>query len=297
MTRQTMALAAASVMALAAHGQAQEKYTLKLKEVGPGNSYVFKGSESTKSVTKIDDGQGKIDSETKENKGKSFIYTVSASKSGADEKAAMVLRRSYDKAVTTMNDEVTILPLEGKTVLIEKKGDKYLFRFENGEPVPADQAEDLERSYNRGGGFADRDFLPKQPVRLNESWSVDVALYMKGAEGNAAMIYDVPAAKFTAKLTRVYQKGKSQFGIIEFQLDLPVKAGFEVEKGYTLQEGRAVMKGTYDGCIDGSLFAGTVKSTTSFNLRALLDNGGVQQNMAYELSGKMEQSHHDVDKK
>jgi hypothetical protein len=270
---------------------AQEKYTLKLKEPAPGDSFVFRGSENTKTVTKYEGNQADMTvMETK--KGHSFLYTETYLKAPA---APGSRQRSYDKALVTKEGDITILGLEGKTLLIEKKKDGFQFRWEGGGTPQGDDAERLEKEFDKKTNhFGDHNLMPTKAVKLNESWPVDVAEYMKGADENTAKMYDVGRAKFSAKLTRVYKQGDSQFGVIDFEFELPCRNGVEINS-YTILEGKVVVKGTFDGCIDGSVFARTTKIGVTFDLRASLGEGG--QTLVYQVSTTMEESRKDVAKK
>ena len=82
MTRRIMVLSAMCFFLAASFGQAQEKYTIKVKDASQGDSYRFTNSETTKSVTKVTDSKGMTLKDTTENSGKSFIYLATVIETG-----------------------------------------------------------------------------------------------------------------------------------------------------------------------------------------------------------------------
>jgi hypothetical protein len=298
MIRRTIIFATISLLFTAAHCQAQDKYTLKLKEPAQGDSYLFKHVDSIKTTSKTVDDKGNSRNPMTDTRGKSFTYEETVLEKPAGQATPVALRRAYQKAVVIWNDKSQTLPVEGKTVRITRKDDKYEYRLEGpGDLTPEDKAE-LNFDFNkRTFNFLDQDILPKEPVKVNESWSVDPKAILEGVSKDERKLFDLDNAKLTAKLVRVYENNKSQFGVVEFQFDLPLAVGVETGKGFKILGGRLIMQGTFDGCIDGSLFARTTKATMTYDVRGSQEDNLKQVLVVLSSTGTLEQSREDVAKK
>jgi hypothetical protein len=292
-------LTAVAGLFAAAPAGAQEKYAIKIKESGQGDSFVYSIAESGKSTTKAVDANGGVLKDSAESKGKTYVYAVTILEQKAGDKRATALRRSYEKASTTRDDQPKVSDLEGKTVLIEKKGDKYTFRFEGGAELTAAQAAELDQDFNkRKSTVSDEDMMAKNPVAVGESWNIDPAVFLKGIGSEEdTKVYDPTKAKLTGKLVRVYEKDKRRFGVVEFDIEIPFKANLEVEKGNKIVGGNVVMKATFDGCIDGSVFARTLKGNWTVDLRLSVDVGGKDVAVNVLTTAQMDESYVDVTRK
>src|SRR5439155_714677 len=100
------------------------------------------------------------------------------------------LRRQYEKAQARTDDQAETLPYQGKTVLIEKKGDKYRFRIEGGAELTGKDARFLDKEFNAKGRTEDESqleklFLPDKAVPVGASWKLDLERIAKeiGKEG------------------------------------------------------------------------------------------------------------------
>jgi hypothetical protein len=105
--------------------------------------------------------------------------------------------------------------------------------------------------------------LPKQPVNLNATWKIDpeglAKLFEKAAQN--AITLDRAKSAATGKLLRAYKKDGHQFGVVEFSMNLPVGGTMKLGdalKANVAPGSKLTVKGTADGCIDGS--QDTVKS-------------------------------------
>ncbi len=141
------------------------------------------------------------------------------------------LRRSFEIAEATKGDTKQTLPYQGKTILIEKRPDRFHFQIEGGEELTAKEAEFLEKEFNHN---KDDDFdfskvlIPKKPVRVEESWELDKQELIADLEKSTGLDVDSSKAKATAKLLKAYKQDGKQFGVIQVHLDFPIhglKAG------------------------------------------------------------------------
>ncbi len=236
--------------------------TIKLKKAGPGD--VVKGTKTeaaTQKVTATVMGQ----TQTKEDKSvATFTYTDAVDERPAGAAKPTKLRRTYEAADLTTAGAKEDLGLKGKTVLIEKKGDKYEFTVD-GKPLAGKPAQFLAKEFSAKKQATDEDFLPGKPVKVGDGWTIDVGK-VAGELGESGMVIDEKKSAAAGKLTKVYDKGGKKFGVIEVTMELVVtklKGAQEVP----LKDGsKLTITLTLDGCIDGSEATGAGKMTMKGNL-------------------------------
>jgi hypothetical protein len=250
-------------LALSLTARAQDgPVTIKLKKLGPGES--SRETKSEKGTTKITISVGGMDQvKTEEGVGK-FAYTEEVIERPAGANRPTKLKRTYETAEVTKNGEKESVGLAGKTVLIEKKGDKYAFSAD-GKELTGKAAELLGKEFNKPD-TPEEVFLPKKPVKVGESWKLNVADVTKelAAEG---MTIDPAKSTVTAKLTKAYDKGGRKFGVIEVRMDLAIT---KVAGGGTeipLKDGsKLTVELAIDACIDGTQDTGSAKTTMKGDL-------------------------------
>lgn len=255
---------------------AQEKYTIKLKELSAGEtwkvdmeqtaSFKVKETIEKEKEPRIITGANSLHDV--------FIETILEKPAGA--KAATKAKRVYQQALresTDVNAKEKQRPYHGKTVLIEKKGDKYEFRIEGGSVVENDPAllGDFEQDRQQNKKL----FVPPGPVAVKDSWKADPALFL----GDLAKTSDLKVAKAegTATLVKVYKKEGRLYGIIEANVVLEFTAKSRDDKPGqgTTTDSKAHLQLTFDGCIDGSFAETHIKgdsesqATTTFRMGEL----------------------------
>jgi hypothetical protein len=149
--------------------------------------------------------------------------------------------------------------------VIEKKGGAYAFTAD-GRDLTGKAAELLDKEFNKKTDTDEEVFLPKGPVKVGESWKVDVVELAKelSAEG---MAVDPAKSSATARLVRAYAKNDHRFGVIEVKVELTVTkiggGGMQIPlKGGSKMDIAIVL----DGCIDGSEASGESKMTLTGTL-------------------------------
>jgi hypothetical protein len=296
MTR-TIALVVTLLLAIACRGQAQDSYTLKLKEAAQGDSYLFRHNDNIKTTSKVVDDQGNSQKSVNDTRSKSFAYVETIVQKPAGETLPSALRRGYRKAVVTWNDRTQTLPMDGLAVLIEKKDDKYEYRLEGGGKLTPEDVAELDLDFNkRSFNFLAQDILSDKTIKLKDSWSLDPAVVFKAMSKSELQKFDLDKAKIGARLVMVYDNNKSQFGVVEFQFELPLAVGGRAGKSFKILGGKLSIQGTFDGCIDGSLFARSTKATMNYELRGSLEDTPMAVLMALTASGTLEQSWEDMKK-
>ncbi len=95
--------------------------------------------------------------------------------------------------------------------------------------------------------------LPSKPIKVGETWKVDVGPLVKEIMKEAPFNFDQAKCTVTGKLTKAYQKDGKTFGAIEFKLDLPILSFGEAPKMLAFKEGAKMsMTMNLDVCIDGT---------------------------------------------
>ena len=124
-----------------------------------------------------------------------------------------------------------------------------------------------------------------------------IATVLKSMGKDELKRFDLTKAKLNATLVKVYDRDKSQFGVVEFQFDLPLAVGAEAGKGFKILGGKLVIQGTFDGSIDGSVFARNTRATMMYDIRGWQEENLMPVLMTLMASGTLEQSWEDTTKK
>jgi hypothetical protein len=245
---------------LALSASAQEAVSIKIASPKPGSRarVTIEDKSTTKSVFTV----GGMEQSKDEIKIKSLVYVDEVLENPDNAKRATKLTRTFEKAVLTTDGNPKKLSVEGKTVLIEKKGEKYSFTVD-GKPVADDARRLLADEFDRPEGKNIRDIMfPKTAIKPGESWKIDGEELAK-AINDQGPTFATDKAAATGKLTKAYKKDGKQFGVIEFAFEAPLTS-LGPKNPFTVKEGKMTMKMSGDGCIDGSETTG--KSTTKMTL-------------------------------
>lgn len=256
--------------------------TIKLKKAGAG--------ETTKE-TKTETGKTKVvvsimgmDQPKLEDTTASYAFTDEIiERAGPKGSKPTKLKRTYEKAELTKDGAKEDLGLDGKTVMIEKKSDGYVFLV-NGKPLTGTAAEILKKEFGAKKETSEEDFLPEKPVKVGDSWKVNVEkAAAELAEGG--MVIDPDKSKGTGKLTKVYQKNGKTYGILEVEMDLIVSK-IKGPQEIPLKDGSKLnIKITIDGCIDGTEATGGGKMSMKGTLAGELMGVGLSFNIDIGMVG------------
>ena len=180
-------------------------------------------------------------------------------------KRATRIRRIYQKAELHKNGQKTVPGFLGKEVLIERTADGYKFGVDGKAPTGDDAAfltDEFKDKKSDDETKLEKVLFPKAPVAVNETWKPDLAEIAKEIGLSDAMTIDLARSSARGKLSKAYQKGGKQYGVINIDLNLAVNkfgAGgnaAELDKGSKIK-----MNIQFDGCIDGSSISGVMKLT------------------------------------
>src|SRR5262249_25527067 len=125
-----------------------------------------------------------------------------------DKKHPTKLEREYTKAEKTADGKTEKSPLQGKTVVIEKKGDKCTFTYKGGEEVTGEAAADLNKEFNKNAHEDDLDklLMPKNAVKPGDEWKIDMNAVAKYFAAGEDIDVDGDKSTGTGKLLKVYKK-------------------------------------------------------------------------------------------
>lgn len=251
------ALFAGALVALVA-AQAAGQNAIEIKTDTPRVGDKVKVTVTEKTDSDMTISVGGNDMAKKEAKGRSFVYVdeVLAVEKGAPKPTK--LKRTYEKAELSTDGNSKKLPVEGKTVLIEKKDGKYAYTID-GTTVNAEVAKILDGEFNKKDKDEARDIMfPKKAIKEGETWKIDPEKLTKGLGGEGIKL-DGAKVEAGGKLVKTYKEGGKQFAELEIKVTAPItdlggKGEVKVKSGSLA----VTMKG--DGCVDGTSPKG--KSTT-----------------------------------
>lgn len=241
--------------------QAQPAFTIKLKESGEGDAVFVKKSDSTVSKVTVADGDGKILVDQRETKTEVLEYKETVLKRAADTSPTK-REREYTKVQSGKDDKTEDGALQGKTVIIEKKADQFLFTYKDGEAVAGAAKAALMKSFSKksdNNAELEKLVLPKKAVKVGDSWKIEMPLIVKEIGKDGAMELDGAKSTGQGTLVKAYKKDGRQFGEMKFKLEMPMTSVGEGKGQLKFTAGaKIVMDITLDACIDGTSETGTM---------------------------------------
>jgi hypothetical protein len=268
-------VAALGVLILAGPGPAADEVTIKFRK--PELGEVVKDTRIEEENNKITFMDNPMTEATKAK----YVFTDEVLAKPADAKRPTKIKRTYETAERTKNGAAVDLGLAGKTVIIEKKGEKYEFAFADGTALNEAAAQVLDKEINDKSEAGEEIFDPKKPVKVGDTWSADLVVAAKDL-AKSGLTIDADKSKATVKLTKVYDKGGHQFGSMEVKMELIVTKASGKGQEIPMKDGsKLIMEGTIDACIDGTSPAGESKVKMTGDMAA--EVGGAS--LKFDLGG------------
>jgi len=252
---------------------ADEKYSIIIPKDKKGDKTANDKTEESKNLIAVN-FMG-MDNKQDEVGGRKESYTEEILAVKAGERKAIKLTRTYTTAEKTAKGETAKRVYAGKTVLIEKKGEKYEFSID-GKPLAEADAPELYKSYNKDKDEPDaQDLMPAEAIKVGDGWKVpaDKSEKMFKTLGDEKMKVDPKKSTIAGKLVKAYKKDGAQYGVFELTITVAV-AELDLGSGLAKATGTITVTGTMDGCIDGTVNAGVSVKKTTIDIAADLPNNG-----------------------
>jgi hypothetical protein len=288
MKRYLSAVLFAGLLALPTAAADSDAITIKIKENVEGDSYNIDAAKTSKAMSKVVDAQGKVLMEMNEEVTETATYKETVVKVEKDKKPTK-LEREYTKAEVKKGAKTEDLGLAGKTVLIERKGDKYTFTFKGGEEVKGTAAKTLAEEFkdkNEESNQMEKLLLPKGAVKVGDEWKLDMDPILKEFGKGEGIDIDKAKATGTGKLLKAYKKDGKQFGDLQFKLELPVKSLNNGQLKFP-DGAKMILEFSIDGCLDGTSGAGTSQMKMKMDGTAPIPNvGSVMLSIGVDMNQK-----------
>jgi hypothetical protein len=255
-------LVALGVLAGRALGQG-EGYTIRFKDPAVGETVRVEKDETSAEQTRLTGPMGIVfDRGFGGGEVSVFRETVLVRPPNG---APTRLRRTYEKAQVRNGPRMRTLVYDGKTVLIERKKDRYTFWLEGRGELTAAEAKQLDKEFNTSDErFGLRNLLPPGPVRPGEyPWPVDVRPLMRDLARTGKIIPDPLRSKGTGRMKRVFRDEDGHLcAELHIQLEFALAAmNLSGQKLLLGPASRAVSDMVLELCIDGGAVYLTHKDT------------------------------------
>ncbi|OAI41658.1 hypothetical protein AYO40_02675 [Planctomycetaceae bacterium SCGC AG-212-D15] len=234
-----------------------ETYTIKFKQLAKGETGSYEIRDKGEDHIKVLNASGQAFINESYKYDEKLVFWERVYERPEGELPTRVLR-GYGEARMKWDDESLVLPVEGKRVRIERKGDDYTYKIEGGDD--AGKFKDI-MAYEFEDDFTMSAFLPDKPVKLKETFRFNGKRLAKGLSKKIKDLqFDVAKTKALGRLTEVYDKDGRKFGKLVSHVEIPLLALLEDGKRLPLRkEDKMIVQVTFDLCIDGSAHVGSVR--------------------------------------
>lgn len=172
--------------------------------------------------------------------------------------------------------------LVGPKITATRTGDRFTFTA-TPKLTPANLKE-LDEEFNKANKMENEDLLPKKAVRVKDTWDVESSVLKKAFTDPSMPALDVSQGSMKGKFIKAYKKDDKQYGVIEFELDIPFKA--TAFQGLQLQDGSKLTGTmTIDCCIDGSTIDEQITGTIIFEMNLKGPSGAIQSQVKLDTIG------------
>lgn len=250
----------------------QETYDLKTRTEAQGDTVRLDILNTFQMDISVElGGESKKIRELKSTETMVFTEKILAKKAG--EKATRI-HREYEKAQIDDGKEKKTLSFQGKKILVERKETGFEFQFEGGDEIEGEAAEYLKIEFNQNDDLVEPDRLlrPKKPVKVGETWDLEIAAIAKNYARTTPVPLDQAKARGQGKLTKIYPKDGRNWGVIEVEIVIPLKPGPQGALDVDASS-KMTLKQVMDGPIDGRDASKTFESTMTLDIVGQLDIG------------------------
>jgi hypothetical protein len=306
MNRRASLALLAGLFAWAAAPAAEESHTIKRKELAAGEAAQVERTDTLKTTTLLvaksaksgDKGDTKFIDKT-DTTAESYAYkeTVLEREGGQPTK----FERAYTKAQLTAGGPAADLPFKDKTVVIEKKGERYTFTYKGGKALSPVEAQFLELEFNRTAaerGEVARPTPPTGSVEVDKEWKLDAAEMLKPLEKGGELSFDTAKATGTGRLAKVYKKDDKTFGELRYTVKVPLRSFGQGTAKLNLKAGSsATFDVTQDVCIDGTADTGVLRTKTELSAKGTLPTPQGDGDLTLTILRETQETRKEVPKK
>lgn len=247
---------------LAAQGAAQDAVAIRFPDFKAGDRVkVTEDETGTATTSAVENGvpKKKVDKAAR-----SVVYVEECVTAGEAGKRPLKATRVYEKVSGAKDGQPLDPAAVGKTIAIEKKGERYEFTID-GTPLTGGLALELAHAYSRPDTAGVKGLFPSAPLKPGESWKVD-AKKVVPAFSDGKFTFDPDRTSMTGKLVKAYQKGGAGYGVFEVRASLPITA-LGPKSPLAVKPGSSVTATVIgDGCIDGSSAASVMVTKSSLRI-------------------------------
>ena len=272
---------AGALVVLVGGATGQEAATFKEYAYKVGDRTRTTKTEDNTTVTTVE-APGKEQTKKSVKKKKTLVYVTEVVEVGPDATNPAVRRRTYETALEESDGAETKLPLHGKTVTVERRGEKYTFTADGVALAPA-AAKELESEFTKKGGIGDHKLFPKTAVKPGDSWDLTETFLKELDTPDGPFAIAPKGATATGKLLSTTRKGPTTFGDIQVSADLPLAElrGKQPLKLNPVSRWKITLKGS--GALDGTVPEGNSSAT----MKIVLDATEMGVSVKFDIDVKM----------
>jgi hypothetical protein len=131
-------------------------------------------------------------------------------------------RRRFETATETVNDSnVVVLPLHGKTIVVDRRSGKPQITWEDGNPVTGSLIDAIKEGKDMIGNMASFEPLPDHPVKVGDSWNIDVSAIVKECEAKHGC--KLTGATGIGTLKEINQSAAGPRAKVEVRIRVPLR--------------------------------------------------------------------------
>jgi hypothetical protein len=272
------------VVLVFATARADESYTIKVKVYpASGRTVTFHDVTKSSGSMKIFDEKDKLVVETKPEGNETRLRTTIL-EVDKDGKATKYLK-TYETATETEGGEKKTFSYQGRTVLLERKDEKFRLGVAGDPPLdPADEKKliDLANSKSESTAIL-QNLSPGKPVKVGDSWDLPAKPI---ADAMEEAVIDLKKTKVRCKLAKVYMKEKSLFGSFEINGEFSLTAvdidGIKITFDSSAYVRAKIM---LDVAIDGSSTERIERTENSLKAEGKAKVGDVERRVVFDVSG------------
>jgi hypothetical protein len=232
---------------------AQETYTLKLPSQAKGDiRRVGFDMQQSIGVLRLDTFGSELGNRTSQSSSKlAYVDEIRDALNGQ----VTHYRRRFETATQTVNDaNPAFLAIHGKSVVVDRRQGTPQLTWEDGKPASDGITGPMEDALKEGkdnlGAMSSFEPLPSRPVKVGESWNVDITAIVKDCEAKHGC--KLTGATGVGTLKEVYKGANGSCAKVEVHIRVPLRTINNGDHSMDLAEGSGTaLDAAYDFGLDG----------------------------------------------